>query len=153
MMCPQRQLHHMSSVAHLCGTAIDAKQHMALPHEQICEPEPLSLLVPPEAEPFLVPESATCNRPFSLKHAQQQVHVYVCTCVCVCNVQACWHSCARTHSAVAQVCAGPCKVGPAGRPWSLTPHLHLRPRACPGFHSRQHEAARSAGGCGADHLH
>ncbi|PRW32644.1 tRNA:m(4)X modification enzyme TRM13-like protein [Chlorella sorokiniana] len=43
--------------------------------EQICEAEPLSLLVPPEAEPFLVPESATCNRPFSLKHAQQQASI------------------------------------------------------------------------------
>ena len=29
--------------------------------------------VPPEAAPLLLPESATCNRPFSLKHAQQQV--------------------------------------------------------------------------------
>ena len=39
----------------------------------MCEPEPLSLAVPPEAEPFLQPDSATHNRPFSLKHAQQQV--------------------------------------------------------------------------------
>jgi hypothetical protein len=41
----------------------------------LCEPEPLSLAVPPAAEPFLLPESATCNRPFSLKHAQQQASI------------------------------------------------------------------------------
>lgn len=43
--------------------------------EQVCEAEPLSLALPPEAEPFLAPESATCNRPFSLKHAQQQASI------------------------------------------------------------------------------
>ena len=31
------------------------------------------MAVPPEAEPYLLPDSATHNRPFSLKHAQQQV--------------------------------------------------------------------------------
>ena len=31
--------------------------------------------MPPEAEPFLLPSSATDNRPFSLKHAQQQASI------------------------------------------------------------------------------
>lgn len=43
--------------------------------EQICEAEPLSVLVPPAAEPLLRPESATDHRPFSLKHAQQQASI------------------------------------------------------------------------------
>ena len=42
------------------------------------------MLVPPSAEPLLLPESATHNRPFSLKHAQQQASI-------VGNMQArCW---------------------------------------------------------------
>lgn len=46
-----------------------------LPPPQVCGAEPLRVEVPPEAEPLLLPESATHNRPFSLKHAQQQVGV------------------------------------------------------------------------------
>jgi hypothetical protein len=42
---------------------------------QICEEEPLRVDTPPEAEPFLQPDSATDNRPFSLKHAQQQASI------------------------------------------------------------------------------
>ncbi len=52
------------------ATYLDA----ALPG-QVCEVEPLSLSLPPETERFLVPESATSNRPFSLKHAQQQASI------------------------------------------------------------------------------
>lgn len=33
------------------------------------------MLVPPAAEPLLLPESATDHRPFSLKHAQQQASI------------------------------------------------------------------------------
>lgn len=33
------------------------------------------MLVPPAAEPLLLPESATEHRPFSLKHAQQQASI------------------------------------------------------------------------------
>ncbi|KAL4421463.1 hypothetical protein ABPG75_010754 [Micractinium tetrahymenae] len=43
--------------------------------QQICEAEPLSALVPPAAEPLLLPESANEHRPFSLKHAQQQASI------------------------------------------------------------------------------
>lgn len=147
---------------------------------QICEPEPLSLLVPPEAEPFLVPESATCNRPFSLKHAQQQVgsscgHRGVAGSVSFLDrPPATTPSCSRTRSSrralgsgAGHALLGPLlrTPGPPAFPGAQQSGAPARPlhtklfsdkKICyvsAGLYRGQHEAPRAAGRRGADDVH
>ena len=130
-MAPPLSLQLYTPITRSCSSRTST--HSTCP--QICEPEPLSLLVPPEAEPFLVPESATCNRPFSLKHAQQQVGI---------------------HSGTGYA-SGPllCPAGPPPPCCSSckTQVVPLPLLVAPGLHCGQHEAARAAGGSGAEDLH